>query len=157
MPRQPKLTLPKNRSRSTKGHDLYKPFSTTDLDATCQVSRQLAQRFWRRSFFLRFWALFAWRPSWSCDLDNVYKLLFPVPNETPHKTWLWLSKWFWRRRYLKSLSTTTTTTTTTTDAGASVYYNSPCEPDGSGELKKCVWLTFLIIFEKQKIQNNPIG
>ena len=28
------------------------------------------------------------RPSWSCDLDHLYKLSFPVPKEAPHKIWL---------------------------------------------------------------------
>ena len=30
----------------------------------------------------------AWRPSWSCDLDHLYKLSFPLPKEAPHKIWL---------------------------------------------------------------------
>ena len=25
---------------------------------------------------------------WSCDLDNLYKLLFPLPKEALHKIWL---------------------------------------------------------------------
>ena len=32
--------------------------------------------------------IWAWRPSWSCDLDNLYKLSFPLPKEVPHKIWL---------------------------------------------------------------------
>ena len=51
--------------------------------------------------FLRFWAFLAWRPSWSCDLDHLYKLLFPLPKEAPHKIWLWLAKRFQSRRCLK--------------------------------------------------------
>ena len=66
MPMEPKLTLPWNKSRSTKGHDLYKLCSTTDPNDTCQVSRQLAQWFWKRFF----------------------KLSFPLPKEAPHKIWL---------------------------------------------------------------------
>ena len=27
----------------------------------------------------------AWRPYWSCDLDNLYKLSFPLPKEAPYK------------------------------------------------------------------------
>ena len=27
----------------------------------------------------------AWRPSWSCDLDDLYKLSFPLPKEVPQK------------------------------------------------------------------------
>ena len=51
--------------------------------------------------FLRFWAFWARGPSWSCDLDHLYKLLFPHPKEAPHKSWLWLVKRFQRRRLLK--------------------------------------------------------
>ena len=36
--------------------------------------------------FLRFLPyIWAWRPSWSCDLDHLYKLSFPLPKEAPHK------------------------------------------------------------------------
>ena len=33
--------------------------------------------------------IWAWRPSWSCDLDHlhVYKLSFPLPKEAPYKIW----------------------------------------------------------------------
>ena len=41
------------------------------------------------------------RPSWSCDLDHLYKILFPLPKEVPHKTWLGLAERFQRRRRLK--------------------------------------------------------
>ena len=27
-------------------------------------------------------------PSWSCDQDHLYKLLFPLPKEGPHDIWL---------------------------------------------------------------------
>ena len=37
-----------------------------------------------------FYHIWAWRPSWSCDLDHLYKLSFPLPKEAPHKIWLWL-------------------------------------------------------------------
>ena len=30
---------------------------------------------------------FTW-PSWSCDLDHLYKLSFPLPVEAPHEIWL---------------------------------------------------------------------
>ena len=38
--------------------------------------------------FKGFYHIWAWQPSWSCDLDNLYKLLFPLPKETPHNIWL---------------------------------------------------------------------
>ena len=30
----------------------------------------------------------AWPPSWSCDLDSLYRLWFPLPKDAPHKIWL---------------------------------------------------------------------
>ena len=35
-----------------------------------------------------FYHIWAWRPSYSCDLDYLYKILFPLPTEAPHKIWL---------------------------------------------------------------------
>ena len=35
-----------------------------------------------------FYHIWLWRPSWSCDLDHLYKLLFPLPKEAPHEIWL---------------------------------------------------------------------
>ena len=37
-----------------------------------------------------FYHIWAWRPSWSCDPDHLYKLWFPLPKEAPHKIWLLL-------------------------------------------------------------------
>ena len=28
-----------------------------------------------------FYHIWAWQPSWSCDLDHLYKLWFPLPKE----------------------------------------------------------------------------
>ena len=30
-------------------------------------------------------------PSWSCNLDHLYKFYFPLPKEASHKTWLLLA------------------------------------------------------------------
>ena len=38
-------------------------------------------------FFKVFYHIWAWRPSWSCDLDHLYKLSFPLSKEAPHKIW----------------------------------------------------------------------
>ena len=38
--------------------------------------------------FSGFYHIWAWPPSWSCDLDHLYKLSFPFPKEDPHKIWL---------------------------------------------------------------------
>ena len=63
-PSGPKLALSFSWSGSTQGHYLYE-FSRNNIPhATYQVSRQSAQLFW------------AWRPSWSCDLEPPYKLSF---------------------------------------------------------------------------------
>ena len=35
--------------------------------------------------FKGFYHIWAWRPSWSCDLDHLYKLSFPLPKEAPIK------------------------------------------------------------------------
>ena len=32
--------------------------------------------------------LWPWRPAWSCDLDHLYKLSFPLPKDAPHEVWL---------------------------------------------------------------------
>ena len=35
--------------------------------------------------FIDFYHIWAWRPIWSCNLDHLYKLLFPLPKEAPMK------------------------------------------------------------------------
>ena len=42
----------------------------------------------------------AWRPSWSCDLDHLYKFSLPFLMDAPHKIRLLVAKRF-RRRSLK--------------------------------------------------------
>ena len=61
----------------------------------------LHTKFWRRGFLKGFYHIWAWRPSWSCDLDHLYKLSFPLAKEAAHKILLRLAKWFQRRRHLK--------------------------------------------------------
>ena len=31
----------------------------------------------------RFFHIWAWQPSWSCDLDHLYKLSFSLPKKAP--------------------------------------------------------------------------
>ena len=38
--------------------------------------------------FLKFYHIWAWLPSWSCDLDNLYTLLLPLLMEASHIIWL---------------------------------------------------------------------
>ena len=47
-----------------------------------------------KKIFKGFYHIWAWRPSWPCDLDHLYKLSFPLPKEAP------LAKRFQRRRCL---------------------------------------------------------
>ena len=68
---QSMLTLSSNRSRSPQVHDLYIHCSTLAINASCQVSLKSIHRFWRR-FLKGFYHIWAWRPFWSCDLDNIY-------------------------------------------------------------------------------------
>ena len=35
----------------------------------------------QEKIFEDFYHIWAWRPSWSCDLDHLYKLSFPLPKE----------------------------------------------------------------------------
>ena len=37
-----------------------------------------------KKIFEGFYHICAWRPSWSCDLDRLYKLSFPLPKEALH-------------------------------------------------------------------------
>ena len=32
--------------------------------------------------------------SWSCDLDHLYKISFPLPKDAPYEVWLRLAKRF---------------------------------------------------------------
>ena len=38
--------------------------------------------------FQRFLLFIAMWPSWSCDLDHLYKLSFSLPKNAPHDVWL---------------------------------------------------------------------
>ena len=42
--------------------------------------------------FKSFYHIWAWRPSWSCDLDHLHKLSFPLPKKILHKIWASLAK-----------------------------------------------------------------
>ena len=52
-------------------------------------------------FFKGFYHIWARGPSWSCDLNHLYKLLFPLPKEAPKEIWHRLAKQFQRRMCLK--------------------------------------------------------
>ena len=41
--------------------------------------------FWRRRFLKKFYHIWVWRPSWSCNQDIVNKISMPLPKKAPHK------------------------------------------------------------------------
>ena len=41
-----------------------------------------------KNIFKGFYHIWVWQPSWSCDLDHLYKFSFPLLKEAPHKIWL---------------------------------------------------------------------
>ena len=46
---------------------------------------QMTSGFGEEDFLKVFYHIWAWRPSWSCELEHLYKLPFPLPKEAPHK------------------------------------------------------------------------
>ena len=124
-------------SRSSKGHHFIKLWWAEVPDATYQVSWKSAHGFWRRRFLSVFYHIWAWRPSWSCDLDFAIKLEMPLPKEAPHKVSTRSAKWFQRRRSLKLWTTPTDGRTDgrRTDAGSWPSYKLTLWAFGSGELK----------------------
>ena len=53
-----------------------------------------------KKIFKGFYHIWSWLSSWSCDLDHLYKLLFPLPKQAPHEIWLSLAKRCQRSRCL---------------------------------------------------------
>ena len=39
----------------------------------------------KEDYLIGFYHIWAWRPSWSCNLDLENKLSFPLPMDAPHK------------------------------------------------------------------------
>ena len=86
-----------------------------------------------KKIFKGFEHFLAWRPSWSCDLDHLYKLSFPFPRRLHIKFGFDWSSGFRGEEVWKCGRTTTTTDgRRTPDHGYTI--SSPCEPKGSGEL-----------------------
>ena len=72
-------------------------------DASCQVSKSYTFWFWRRRFL--FFSTYSHDGHLGqCDLDHLYKLLFPLPMDAPHEVWLGLVKQFQRRRSLNIMN-----------------------------------------------------
>ena len=76
--------LLKCRSRSTKCHHLNKIGSTQVINAAYQVSRSSAFWFQRKRFVKVFTIIWAWWPSWSCDIYHLYSISFSHPMEALH-------------------------------------------------------------------------
>ena len=87
-----------------------------------------------KKIFEGFYHIWAWRPSWSCDLDFAIKLEMPLPKEAPHKISTRSTKRF-QRRSLKLWTTDGRTDDGRTDAGSWPSYKLTLRAFGSGELK----------------------
>ena len=46
-----------------------------------------------KKIFKGFNHIWAWWPYWSCDLEGLYKFLFPQPKEALKEIWLHLAQW----------------------------------------------------------------
>ena len=46
---------------------------------------EIGQPVLEKKIFSGFYHIWAWRPSWSCDLDFVIKLSSHLPMDAPHK------------------------------------------------------------------------
>ena len=44
-----------------------------------------------KEVFKAFYHIWAWCPSWSCDLGHLYKLSFPIPEKMPEFGFDWQS------------------------------------------------------------------
>ena len=104
-------------------------------NTTYQVSWKLLCQFQRRSLEGSY-HIWVWQPSWSCYLDHSYKILFPLPNEAPHKISLWLAERF-LRRYSNCWPRRTPEDGYTK--------SSSCEHDGLGELIICLLSVFKLL------------
>ena len=104
----------------------------------------------------RFYHIWVWLSTWSCDPDAPNKLSFPRPMEAPQEIWLRLAQQFWRRRSLKMVDSRQWT-----DEGAYLYCKLINEPKSSGELKiqriqtsKKKRCNYPCLFEYVQVNNN---
>ena len=67
-PTGPNLILQYHKSRTTKGYNLCKLCSTAIQDDTYHFFKAIEVR--EKKIFT------IWRPSWSCDMDQMYELSF---------------------------------------------------------------------------------
>ena len=57
-----------------------------ELDSPMQHAKFQDRRFLvlKEKIFTMFYDIWAWRPSWSCDLDHLYKPSFSLSEDIPH-------------------------------------------------------------------------
>ena len=72
--------------------------STRCCISTCKVISLLVQEKKKCSSCYCIWA---WWPSWSCDLDHLNELSFHYPMEDPHQIWLQSAQQFLRKEVWK--------------------------------------------------------
>ena len=66
-------------------------------NATYQVQRSSVSWFWRRRFLKGFYHIWAWRPSWSFDLNVLNKFLLTYHKKSSHEILVQLGQWFVRK------------------------------------------------------------
>ena len=77
-----------------------------------------------------FYHIWAWRPSWSRDLDPANKLSSPHPTEVSYKNLASIGQAVLEKKSFEMVDGRRT------DDGACLYYKLTNEPKGSGELEK---------------------
>ena len=97
------MTLTLSRLRSAWDHHLNKLGRPHIPNATFQVSRSLAFWFWRRRFLKGFYHSWAWRSSWSCDLNILYTFWLIYHKKSSNEILVQLSQWFVRKLCLNIL------------------------------------------------------
>ena len=83
-----------------------------------------------KEIFKGFYHIWAWRPSWLCDLNHLNQFSFPLPKEDPYEILFQSAQWFQRRRKCWQH-----TYIPTDDRGLLIFNKLTYEPKGSGELK----------------------
>ena len=64
--------------------------------------RTICELVLEEKIFRSFYHIKAWRPYWLCDLDDLDKILFPLPLEAPYEVLLQFAQWLLRRWFKSS-------------------------------------------------------
>ena len=127
-----------------------------------QFSRSSAFWFRRRRCFKGFYHIWAWRPSWSCDLDRLNKLSSPVSRRLHMKFGFNRPSGFrdvwkcWQHTHTQTHTTHTYIQIRTTEAYLS--YKLTTEPKGSGGLKTVSWSSrfYLLYFSQEDYHTQSL-